>query len=105
LATIKELSQSELSQYTTISVSKSGIRPPCATVDAVGVQVDRAWQVRQAKDIGDSASTVGGVLPPAGATIFEHMQMLRADDSLRRLLLREPRGVCLERVATARPRV
>jgi proline racemase len=35
---------------------------------------------------------VGGVLPPAGATVFEQMQTLRADDSLRRLLLREPRG-------------
>ena len=35
---------------------------------------------------------VGGVLPPAGATVYEQMQSLRADDSLRRLLLREPRG-------------
>jgi proline racemase len=35
---------------------------------------------------------VAGVEPPAGATVFEQMQALRADDSLRRLLLREPRG-------------
>src|SRR5712692_5041351 len=35
---------------------------------------------------------VGGVLPPSGATVFEQMRALRADDSLRRLLLREPRG-------------
>jgi len=35
---------------------------------------------------------VGGVLPPRGATVFEQMQALREDDSLRRLLLREPRG-------------
>ena len=35
---------------------------------------------------------VGGVLPPTGATVFEQMEALRADDSLRRLLLREPRG-------------
>jgi proline racemase len=35
---------------------------------------------------------IGGVLPPAGATVFEQMKSLRADDSLRRLLLREPRG-------------
>jgi proline racemase len=35
---------------------------------------------------------VGGVLPPAGDTVFEQMQALAADDSLRRLLLREPRG-------------
>ncbi len=36
---------------------------------------------------------VGGVLPPAGATVFEQMQTLqREGDWLRRLLLREPRG-------------
>src|SRR5712691_3394659 len=35
---------------------------------------------------------VGGVLPPPGDTVFEQMQALRADDSLRKLLLREPRG-------------
>ena len=35
---------------------------------------------------------VGGVLPPVGKTVFEQMEALRADDSLRRLLLREPRG-------------
>jgi proline racemase len=35
---------------------------------------------------------VGGVLPPPGDTVFEQMQALARDDSLRRLLLREPRG-------------
>jgi proline racemase len=35
---------------------------------------------------------IAGVEPPAGATVFEQMQTLRADDSLRRFLLREPRG-------------
>jgi trans-L-3-hydroxyproline dehydratase len=35
---------------------------------------------------------VGGVLPPPGETVFEQMLALAADDSLRRLLLREPRG-------------
>jgi trans-L-3-hydroxyproline dehydratase len=35
---------------------------------------------------------VGGVLPPPGATVFEQMQALARDDSLRHLLLREPRG-------------
>src|SRR5690349_17626535 len=35
---------------------------------------------------------VGGVLPPPGETVFEQMQALARDDSLRRLLLREPRG-------------
>jgi trans-L-3-hydroxyproline dehydratase len=35
---------------------------------------------------------VGGVIAPPGETVFERMQALRADDSLRRLLLREPRG-------------
>src|SRR5258706_5508392 len=35
---------------------------------------------------------VAGVDPPPGATVYEQMQALRADDSLRRFLLREPRG-------------
>jgi proline racemase len=35
---------------------------------------------------------VGGVIAPPGDTVYERMQALRADDSLRRLLLREPRG-------------
>ena len=35
---------------------------------------------------------VAGVEAPAGATIFEQMQAIRADDSIRRRLLREPRG-------------
>ena len=35
---------------------------------------------------------VDGVEPPPGATIYEQMQVLRADDSIRRLLLHEPRG-------------
>jgi len=35
---------------------------------------------------------VGGVLPPRGETVFEQMQALARDDSLRRLLIREPRG-------------
>jgi trans-L-3-hydroxyproline dehydratase len=35
---------------------------------------------------------VGGLEPPPGETVFEQMEHLRADDSIRRLLLREPRG-------------
>jgi proline racemase len=35
---------------------------------------------------------VAGVAPPPGASVFEQMQAIRADDSIRRLLLREPRG-------------
>src|SRR3954449_3859073 len=35
---------------------------------------------------------VGGVLPPPGSTVFEQMQSLAGRASLRRLLLREPRG-------------
>jgi len=35
---------------------------------------------------------VAGVDPPAGATVREQMESLRADDRLRRFLLREPRG-------------
>ena len=35
---------------------------------------------------------VDGVPPPPGESVFEQMQALQQDDSLRRLLLREPRG-------------
>ena len=35
---------------------------------------------------------VGGVAAPPGESVYERMQALRSDDSLRRLLLREPRG-------------
>ena len=35
---------------------------------------------------------VDGVEPPPGATVFERMQALKRDDTLRRFLLREPRG-------------
>ncbi|MCI0346513.1 MAG: proline racemase family protein [Chloroflexi bacterium] len=35
---------------------------------------------------------VAGVEPPPGSSVFEQMEHLRADDSLRRLLLHEPRG-------------
>jgi proline racemase len=35
---------------------------------------------------------VAGVDPPPGATVFEQMKALQRDDSLRRFLLREPRG-------------
>jgi proline racemase len=35
---------------------------------------------------------VGGVDPPPGASVAEQMAALRADDRLRRFLLREPRG-------------
>jgi proline racemase len=35
---------------------------------------------------------VAGVEPPPGRTVFEQMEHIRADDSIRHLLLREPRG-------------
>src|SRR6476646_3830754 len=35
---------------------------------------------------------VAGVEPPPGASVLEQMEALRADDRLRRFLLREPRG-------------
>jgi len=35
---------------------------------------------------------VDGVEPPPGATVYEQMEAIRADDSIRHLLLREPRG-------------
>ena len=41
-------------------------------------------------EVGDVI--VGGVLPPAGATMFDKMKALEADDRLRRFLICEPRG-------------
>ena len=41
-------------------------------------------------EVGDVI--VGGVLPPAGETVFAQMKTLERDDTLRRFLLREPRG-------------
>ena len=35
---------------------------------------------------------VAGVEPPPGSTVYEQMEAIRADDSIRHLLLREPRG-------------
>ena len=35
---------------------------------------------------------IAGVEPPAGESVFEQMQALAADDSIRKLLLHEPRG-------------
>jgi len=35
---------------------------------------------------------VAGVEPPPGTTVYEQMEHIRADDSIRHLLLREPRG-------------
>ena len=35
---------------------------------------------------------VDGVEPPSGATVFEQMEAIRSDDSIRKLLLHEPRG-------------
>jgi trans-L-3-hydroxyproline dehydratase len=35
---------------------------------------------------------INGVEPPPGATVFEQMTAIRADDSIRKLLLHEPRG-------------
>jgi proline racemase len=35
---------------------------------------------------------IGGVEPPPGETVFKQMEAIRADDSIRKLLLHEPRG-------------
>jgi proline racemase len=57
------------------------------------VQVGRAITVVGCHAGGEVGNVIiGGVLPPQGVNVFEQMQSLRADDSLRRLLLREPRG-------------
>lgn len=57
------------------------------------MRIDRAITVIGCHAGGEIGNVViGGVLPPPGDSVFEKMQALRADDSLRRLLLREPRG-------------
>jgi len=57
------------------------------------MRVDRAITVVGCHAGGEIGNVVvGGVLPPPGDTVFEQMQALARDDSLRRLLLREPRG-------------
>jgi len=57
------------------------------------VEVRRAITVVGCHAGGEIGNVVvGGVLPPRGETVFEQMQELARDDSLRRLLLREPRG-------------
>jgi proline racemase len=57
------------------------------------VKTSRAITVVGCHAGGEIGNVVtGGVLPPPGETVFERMLALRADDSLRRLLLREPRG-------------
>ena len=57
------------------------------------MRVERAITVVGCHAGGEIGNVVvGGVLPPPGGTVFEQMQALARDDSLRRLLLREPRG-------------
>lgn len=57
------------------------------------MRTDRAMTVVGCHAGGEIGNVItGGVLPPPGNSVFERMQALRADDSLRRLLLREPRG-------------
>jgi proline racemase len=57
------------------------------------VRASRAITVVGCHAGGEIGNVVtGGVLAPPGETVFERMLALRADDSLRRMLLREPRG-------------
>jgi proline racemase len=57
------------------------------------VRTDRAITVVGCHAGGEVGNVVvGGVLAPPGETVYERMLALRADDRLRRLLLREPRG-------------
>jgi trans-L-3-hydroxyproline dehydratase len=57
------------------------------------VRADRAITVVGCHAGGEVGNVVvGGVIPPPGESVFDRMAALRADDSLRRLLLREPRG-------------
>ncbi|MDE3026609.1 MAG: proline racemase family protein, partial [Acidobacteriota bacterium] len=62
-------------------------------VSSPRIRVDRVITVVGCHAGGEVGNVVvGGVIPPPGATVFERMLALRADDRLRRLLLREPRG-------------
>jgi proline racemase len=55
-------------------------------------------------EIGDVI--VGGVLPPAGATLYQQMECMRRDhDHVRRLLLCEPRGSVARHVSLLVPAV
>src|SRR6188768_93093 len=66
---------------------------PSPRVRFSSVRVTRTLTVVGCHAGGEIGNVVtGGVLPPPGATVFEQMQALSRDDSLRRLLLREPRG-------------
>ena len=65
-----------------------------AAVGSPGVRAARTITVVGCHAGGEIGNVItGGVLPPAGATVFEQMQTLqREGDWLRRVLLREPRG-------------
>ena len=70
------------------------LREACAhiSLDSVGVW-GRSITVIGCHAGGEVGNVVvAGVDPPAGATVREQMETLRADDRLRRFLLREPRG-------------
>src|SRR6266581_3674915 len=77
-----------------ISASTPGGFSRMSSPDKVGaMRVRRTLTVVGCHAGGEIGNVVvGGVLPPPGATVFEQMQTLQRDDSLRRLLLREPRG-------------
>jgi trans-L-3-hydroxyproline dehydratase len=64
-----------------------------ASVSSLAMRARRSITVVGCHAGGEVGNVVvAGVDPPAGATVFEQMQSLRVDDSLRRFLLREPRG-------------
>src|SRR5579871_2551559 len=90
-----------MSPTTSTQRSPSGTRTSSRTAGSCPTSraSDRRMRARRAITVvgchagGEIGNVItGGVLPPPGETVFEQMVALRADDSLRRLLLREPRG-------------
>jgi proline racemase len=79
-----------LPPYTTPTIC----RLPCKKRTAIDMKIRRVISVvgcHAEGEVGDVI--VGGVLPPAGATMYDKMRKMERDhDDVRRLLLREPRG-------------
>jgi len=79
-------------------VPGTAARALCARPTTISWYIPRVRSDRAITVVGCHAGgeignvVVGGVIAPPGRTVFERMQVLRDDDSLRRLLLHEPRG-------------
>src|SRR5262249_49903546 len=77
----------------TVPILLTCCRAPAGKLSSRAVRAARAVTVVGCHAGGEVGNVVvGGVIAPCGDTVFERMVALRADDRLRRLLLREPRG-------------